>query len=174
MVLQDFYKISLTFNWILIQTTHCRAASLTSRLPGLPLLLCFYTPCPRCDLPPTQTPNYSLSLPQPTNRVTQNSSEPHYATELNQSVAESHSNRSQALFTDPSRPRSWRDPVHGYGLPTPTSGPMHSVSQRISAYREINLDNPHVLDAQRYARGFGCSFLFVRYIRVRLWWLVYF
>lgn len=83
-------------------------------------------------------------------------------------------NRSQTLFTDPSRPRPWRDPVHGYGLPTPTSGPMHSVSQRISAYREINLDNPHVLDAQRYARGFGCSFLFVRYIRVRLWWLVYF
>lgn len=46
--------------------------------------------------------------------------------------------------------------MHGHGLPTPTSGPMHSLVQCISAYTELNIGNPHVLDALRYACGFGC------------------
>lgn len=79
----DPYKIPLKCDWILIRETRCRVASWTSGLPVLPLLLCCYTLCPRCDLPPPQTSNHSLSRPQATNRVTRNSSEPHYATELN-------------------------------------------------------------------------------------------
>lgn len=102
-------KYPSNVNGIFIRERLLEVWLLTWTLPVLPVLLCCYTLCPRCDRPPPQTLNYSPRWPQATNRVTWNSSEPHYATELDYSVAEIHQNRSQSLYTEPSRSNSWPD-----------------------------------------------------------------